>query len=471
MTTNFDANDFRTAGHALVDYIADFLTHIDDRPVVPPTRPGDVRALLPEAAPEDPETWEEIMADLDRIIAPNLTQWQHPNFFAFFPANSSGPSILGDLVSSGLGAQGMMWATSPAATELETHVLDWMANACGLPERFLSSGAGGGVISDTASSATLVCLVAARARAAATHPGAELRAYCSSEAHSSVMKAAVISGVGRAAVRIVDTDNAQRMDPAHLRRLMEEDRLAGRVPVFVCATIGTTSTGAVDPVADIAAVANEFDAWVHVDAAYAGPASLCPEFRHLFVGLDFVDSFCFNPHKWMLTNFDCSLLWVADRAALTSALSVTPAYLQNPASASGEVFDYRDWQVPLGRRFRSLKLWFVLRRYGLSGIRDLIRGHTTMAANLAERVDAHPSLELFAQPVLGLVTMVHADGPEATEALSVAINQSREYLLTLTRVDEVPVLRVSIGAWLTEDRHVDALWAELDRLAHEIGAS
>ena len=324
-----------------------------------------------------------MLRDVDQIIMPGLTHWQSPNFFAYFPANASGPSILGDLLSSGLGVQGMLWATSPACTELETHVLDWLVDLLGLPERFRSSTAGGGVIQDSASSSTLTALLAARERASggavnehgAGHgaPRQRLTVYTSRDAHSSIEKAVKIAGLGRDNLRLVDTDGRHAMRVDALEAALAADRDAGAIPAMVCATVGTTSSGAVDPVRAIGALCRREQVWLHVDAAHAGSATICPEHRRLIDGVEHADSYTFNPHKWLLTNFDCSCFWVADRAALIDALSVLPEYLRNRATDSGAVIDYRDWHVPLGRRFRALKLWFVIRHYGAEGLRAHVR--------------------------------------------------------------------------------------------------
>ena len=366
--------EFRKHGHSLVDWIADYQNAVERYPVLSRLAPGDIRSALPLFPPEEGEPFERIMSDVDRVIMPGITHWQSPNFFAYFPANASGPSILGELLSAGLGVQGMLWSTSPACTELETHVLDWLVGMLGLPETFLSGGKGGGVIQDTASSATLCALLAARERAtgfAANEKGCSfpLTAYASAHAHSSVEKGVKIAGLGRERLRLVGTDSSFAMRAEELEKRILEDKAAGMTPAFVCATVGTTSSHAVDPVAAIGRICREHGVWLHVDAAMAGTAAVCPEFRHLHEGLEYADSYCFNPHKWMFTNFDCDCFWVADRAALIRALSVLPEYLKNKATESGAVIDYRDWHIPLGRRFRALKLWFQLRIDGIESVR------------------------------------------------------------------------------------------------------
>ena len=459
-------DELRRWGHAAVDWVADYWAGIEHHPVVPDVAPGDVRSWLPPSPPAEPEPFDAVLADLDRVVVPGTTHWQHPGFHAFFPGNTSGPAVLGDIVSAGLGTQGMLWQSGPACTEVETHVLDWMVEALGLPVRFLSSGSGGGVIQDTASSSTLCALVAARERAIAAGAGINrLVVYSSVQAHSSFEKGARIAGLRTEQVRLVDVDDAFALRPDRLAEAVAADREAGRVPCAVMATVGTTGSLAVDPVPAVADVADREGLWLHVDAAMAGSATVCPEHRGLLAGLDRADSYVMDPHKWLFTTLDCSLLWVADRSALTDALSITPEYLRNQASASGEVTDYRDWHVALGRRFRALKLWFVLRWYGVEGLRHHVREHVRLAGELADRIAADPRLELAAPPNLNLVCLRHRDGDGATEALHRALNATGRVYLTHTTLAGRYVLRASIGAWTTEQRHVDALWGLIDELA------
>ncbi|HYZ99477.1 MAG TPA: pyridoxal-dependent decarboxylase [Acidimicrobiales bacterium] len=459
-------DELRRWGHAAVDWVADYWAGIERHPVLPDVAPGDVRSWLPPSPPAEPEPFDAVLADLDRVVVPGTTHWQHPGFHAFFPGNTSGPAVLGDIVSAGLGTQGMLWQSGPACTEVETHVLDWMVEALGLPVRFLSSGSGGGVIQDTASSSTLCALVAARERAIAAGAGIDrLVVYSSVQAHSSFEKGARIAGLRTEQVRLVDVDDAFALRPDRLAEAVAADREAGRVPCAVMATVGTTGSLAVDPVPAVADVADREGLWLHVDAAMAGSATVCPEHRGLLAGLDRADSYVMDPHKWLFTTLDCSLLWVADRSALTDALSITPEYLRNQASASGEVIDYRDWHVALGRRFRALKLWFVLRWYGVEGLRHHVREHVRLAGELADRIAADPRLELAAAPNLNLVCLRHRDGDGATEALHRALNATGRVYLTHTTLAGRYVLRASIGAWTTEQRHVDALWGLIDELA------
>ena len=452
-------DEFRRHGHALIEWVASYMERAGELPVQSTVAPGEIRSQLPAAAPEEPEPFEEIMRDLDRIVLPGITHWQSPGWFAFFPANASPPSILAELVSAGLGVQGMLWATSPACTEIEAHVMDWLADLLGLPQAWKTAvGPGGGVIQSSTSDATHLMHVVARE--AATRRGAaieQLVAYSSSQAHSSVEKGARVAGFRH--VRPIDVDERFAMRPDRLEAAIAADVAAGRVPTIVTSAIGTTGTAAVDPVRGIAEVVAGRDIWHHVDAAYAGPAMICPELREHQDGAELVDSYVTNPHKWMFTNFDCTALWVADRAPLVGALSILPPYLQNQASASGAVIDYRDWQVALGRRFRALKLWWVLRSYGARGIRHHFREHIRLAQLLDDRVAAHPRLERFAPRSFGLVCFRHRDGNEATDRLVASINRESSVYVTPSSIDDRRFIRVSIGQTATTAADAERLWA------------
>lgn len=464
--------EFREHGRQVIDWIADYLETLQARQVRAQVAPGDIAAALPEHPPERGEPFAAVLADIDRIIMPGITHWQHPRHFAYFPANSSGPAILGDLLSAGLGVQGMLWITSPACTELETVVIDWLAELMGLPPRLRSCGAGGGVIQDSASSANLVALLAAlhrRSTGAVTAGGIRQRhtVYVSSQTHSSMEKGARIAGVGADNVRVVDVDPVTlAMDPAHLRSLIEADLRADAVPTMVCATVGTTATTAIDPVGAVGPICREYGIWLHIDAAYAGVAAICPELRWINDGVaEYADSYCTDPHKWLLTNFDCTAFWVADRAALTGALSVLPEYLRNQASDSGAVLDYRDWQVPLGRRFRALKLWAVIRWYGAQGLRAHIRGHVALAQEFASWVAADARFEIVAPHPLSLVcfrplwTDSSGDSDElATMDMLERLNSSGEVFLTHCSVNGRVTLRLAVGAPSTRREHVEQAW-------------
>jgi len=468
--------EFRRQGHAVIDWIADYYRKIESYPVLSQVKPGEIRASLPGQAPKHGEPFSEILADIDRLILPGITHWQSPNFFAFFPSNASGPAILGDLLSSGLGVQGMLWATSPACTELETHVLDWLVPELGLPEKFLSTSTGGGVIHDTASSASLCALLAGRERA--TRYGSNARgcdgklvAYCSTQTHSSVEKAAKIAGLGAENLHAIPVDENFAMRSDALEDQIAKDRAAGLVPCFVCATVGTTSSNAIDPVPEIAGICREHGIWLHVDAAMSGSAALCEEFRFLHRGVELADSYCFNPHKWMFTNFDCDVFYVADRKALIQTLSVLPEYLRNKATESGAVIDYRDWQVPLGRRFRALKLWFVLRHYGIQGLQHHIRTHVALAQKFAQWVRADARFELAAPAPLNLVCFRLKAGDEANQSLMDRLNRSGKLYLTHTKLHGQLTLRLCVGQTNTQERHVEQAWQQIQKEADALVTS
>ena len=524
-------DEFRRHGHDMVDWIADFLDastaetvdgprvdtagietangagddtetgagrdggvdHASDtwraRRVFPDVSPGDIRAQLPEHPPTEPEPFEAVMADLERIIVPGLTQWQHPGFFAWFPSNVSFPSILGELMSAGLGINAMAWATSPAATELETLVLDWMQELLDLPQRFRSTSAtGGGVIQGTASEATLVAMLAARWRATGgacnvDGDSTKLVGYTTSQAHSSIEKGFRIAGIGTDRMRVVDHDEDFAMRPDVLARMIESDLADGLTPFFVCSAHGTTSSMAFDPTDAIADVTEPHGIWLHVDAAMSGIAALEEEFRWVNDGLGRADSYTTNPHKWMGINFDCNLFWVADREPLIGALSILPPYLQSEAARAGAAIDYRDWQIPLGRRFRALKLWFALRTEGVGPTRSMIRDHVAWTQELADVVGDDHRFEILAPHPLNLLTIARtgddrdadADGGtdaqrvalanERTDALIDAANATGRVLFTRTVLDGRSALRISIGASATTRDDVTSAWELISELA------
>ena len=469
----FDASEFQRELAQLGAWIADYYTRLPDLPVLSQVSPGAVRAALPPVAPETPEPFDALLADLDRIVVPALTHWQSPNFFAYFPANASAPSMEAELLSAALGVQGMLWLTSPACTELETHVLDWLAQACELPAGFLSTGHGGGVLQDSASSAVLCALLAARERATGGDGNEHgyrggLTVYGSSQAHSSLDKAVMIAGIGRRQLRKIAVDANFALDPHALAAQIEADRTAGHTPAFVCATVGTTSSLACDPLPAIGRICREQGLWLHVDAAMAGSAALLPECRALFDGLELADSYCFNPHKWLLTNFDCSCLYVADRRSLTAALEISPAYLRNEATSAGAVIDYRDWQIPLGRRFRALKLWFVLRRFGLAGLRALLRRHLELAAALGEWIAADERFELVAPVTLNLVCFRYRGSDTLNQQLQRMVNDSGRLFISHTVLNGQHVLRFCVGQGATGDLHVRAAWQQIALAARDL---
>jgi len=466
-------DEFRRYGHAVVDWIADYHSRIESFSVVSTVKPGEIRASLPANPPAHGESFEAVMKDVERVILPGVTHWQSPNFFAYFPCNASGAGILGDLVSSGLGVQGMLWSTSPACTELETHVMDWLVSMLGLPRKFLSSNTGGGVIQDTASSAALCALLAGRERAtnyASNKTGCDGRlvAYASTQTHSSLEKAAMIAGIGRENLRLIEVDKNFAMRPDALAGQIDEDERAGLTPCFVCATVGTTSSNAMDPIAAIGEVCRKHNLWLHIDAAMSGTAMLCPEFRHLQDGVELADSYNFNPHKWMFTNFDCNCFWVTDRKALIQTLSILPEYLRNQATESGAVIDYRDWHIQLGRRFRSLKLWFVIRHYGVEGLQYHIREHVRLAQEFAGWVRQDLRFELAAPAPLNLVCFRHKGGDAANQAIMDHLNRSGALFLTHTKLNGKLTLRLCVGQTNTKAQHVERAWKRIQEEANAL---
>ena len=462
--------EFRSAGRDVMDWLAGYFERIEQFPVLSRVQPGEIYKSLPELPPQTGEPLANVLPDLDRVILPGITHWQSPNWYGYFPSNSSGPSVLGDLVSSGLGVQGMLWATSPACTEVEMKMLDWLVHMLKLPAHFLNSSQGGGVIQDSASSASLCALLAARERATSGETNEEgcrlpLVAYTSAQAHSHVEKDVKVAGLGRKNLRLIDVDEKFAMRPEALERQIADDKSAGKIPFFVCATIGTTSSLSIDPIPAIAEICRRHNLWLHVDAAMAGTAALCPEFRWTHAGVDLADSYAFNPHKWMFTNFDCTAFWVKDRQALINSLSVVPEYLRNRASDAGTVFDYRDWHVPLGRRFRALKLWFVIRYYGVEGLQFHIRRHVAWTQEFASWVKADPRFEIVAPHPLNLVCFRLKSGDEAGERLLNKLNAGGKLFLSHTKLGGKYVLRFSVGQTRTERHHIEAAWQEISSLA------
>jgi aromatic-L-amino-acid decarboxylase len=413
---------------------------------------------------------ELIMADVNSIIMPGITHWQSPNFFAYFPCNSSGPSVLGDLLSSGLGVQGMLWATSPACTELETMVLDWLADMLQLPEKFKSTSAGGAVIQDTASSAALSAILAAREKKTNYQTNdsgclGNLVAYISEQTHSSLEKAIKIVGIGKNNLRLIGVDENLAMRTDLLEVAILKDLAEGLIPFFVCATVGTTSTNAMDPLTEIGVICQKYQLWMHIDAAMSGTAAICPEYRFILNGVELADSFSFNPHKWMFTNFDCNCFFVADRTVLIKTLSILPEYLKNQATENGAVIDYRDWHIQLGRRFRSLKLWFVIRHYGVSGLRFHISEHVRIAQEFAEWVRSSDDFNLVAPAPLNLVCFAHKNGNDFNRKLLETINKEGKMYFTHTIIKGQFVLRMCIGQTHTKSEHVRQAWETIQETA------
>lgn len=469
-----NSDEFRKHGHDLIEWIADYLDDAGKYPVLSRSQPGEIKAQLPQHPPENGESMDLILNDFRETILPGITHWNHPRFFAYFPANNSGPSILGELLAAGLGVNAMLWQTSPAATELEETVMQWLGELIGLPDGFH------GVIQDTASTATLCALICARERVTSHSinqmgpdglAGAgSLRIYTSSEAHSSVLKGAKIAGFGSENVVLVETDDNLAMDPVCLERRIGMDLAGGLVPCCISATVGTTSSTAVDPLVPIGEIAKRYGLWLHVDAALAGSAAIVPEFRWIFDGIEAADSLVFNPHKWLLTNFDCSAYFVRDPEHLQRTMAINPEYLKT--NQDSRVNNFRDWGIPLGRRFRALKLWFVLRNYGAVKLREMISGHIGMAKNFGQWVEESPHWELLAPVPLNTVCFRwNADGLTEDELESRnktildRVNADGTIYLTHTKLRNTFALRVAIGQTATNESHVKQAWEKLNEVA------
>ncbi|MCW0483440.1 pyridoxal-dependent decarboxylase [Gaoshiqia sediminis] len=463
---------FREEGKKLIDWIADYYEQVENYPVLSTVQPGDIRKQLPPQAPEKGEPFDAMMSDVNKLIMPGITHWQSPNFFAYFQSNTSGPSILGELLSAGLGVQGMLWATSPACTELESQVMDWLVDMMGLPAHFKTTASGGGVIQDTASNAALAALLAARERKTnfssnLTGESSRLVAYVSTQTHSSVEKGIKVMGIGTNRLRKIEVDEHFAMRPEALENQLKKDMKNGFIPFFVCGTVGTTSSNAVDPLREIGEICKKYDVWFHVDAAMSGTAAVCPEFRSHFDGLQLADSYAFNPHKWMFTNFDCDCFYVADKAILIKTLSILPEYLKNEATEKGAVIDYRDWHVQLGRRFRALKLWFVIRHYGAEGLRYHIGEHIRLARELASWIKTSADFELLNEPPFNLVCFRHKASDEFNKKLMDRLNKSGRIYLTHTVLNGTFWLRMSIGQTQTKQEHVARAWELIREMAKQ----
>ncbi|XP_028919953.1 aromatic-L-amino-acid decarboxylase [Ornithorhynchus anatinus] len=471
-------NEFRKRGKEMVDYIAHYMEEIDKRQVFPEVQPGYLRNLIPDSAPQEPETFEDVMRDVDRIVMPGVTHWHSPYFFAYFPTASSYPAMLGDMLCGAIGCIGFSWVASPACTELETVMLDWLGRMINLPEEFLAGrdGEGGGVIQGSASEATLVTLLAARMKAirhirsknpklTETAVMEKLVAYASDQSHSSVERAALIGGVK---FKTIPSDDKFAVRGATLRKILDEDRAAGLIPFFFVATLGTTPCCSFDKLEELGPICNRENIWMHIDAAYAGSSFICPEFRHLLNGVEFADSFDFNPHKWLLVNFDCSTLWVKKRVDLTGAFKLDPLYLQHHHQESGFVTDYRHWQIPLGRRFRSLKMWFVFRMYGVKGLQAYIRKHVKLAHTFENLVLQDDRFEICAEVVLGLVCFRMKGSNALNEALLESINKAKKIHLVPCHLRDKFVLRFAVCARTVECDHIQYAWKHITELATEL---
>ncbi|KAH8725517.1 dopa decarboxylase-like protein [Phaeosphaeriaceae sp. PMI808] len=516
-----DSSQFREAAKGAIDEIADYYDTLQERPVLPSVKPGYLRPLLPDGPPEEGESWDSIQADIDRVIMPGLTHWQSPKFMAFFPCNSSFPAMIGDMYSGAFNAAAFNWICSPAITELETIVMDWVCNLLGLPECFLSSSknGGGGIIQGTASEVIVTAVVAARERLIRRRladlpdgeekldKAAEMRgklvALGSEHAHSSTQKAAIIAGTRfRVVPAPKDTNYAVTADA--LKKVIEECKSKGLEPFYFTATLGSTGTCAVDDLEGIAKLAQEYpDIWIHVDAAYAGSALVCPEYQHFCPSIASFDSFNFNLHKWLLVNFDCSAFFIKRRKDLIDTYSITPSYLRNEFTESGLVTDYRDWQIPLGRRFRSLKVWFVLRTYGINGLRGFIRNHIKLSEYFHSLLTSRPDIfNVTTAPAFGLVTFqikpfrhsgaaVAANKPDPshesysndftpnaeaqyredanhkTKEVYEKVNSKGEFFLTSTVVCGTYVIRVVTATTLSEEKYLKGVFDALVEATEE----
>lgn len=460
-----DSETFRKNAHEIVDWIADYRNHIGELPVKPSLAPGDIKKQLPLTAPGQPEPFETVYEDFKNIVVPGITHWQHPQFFAYFPSGGSMPSLLADMLSGALAPQCMVWLTSPAAEELEERMMDWLREAMGLPNSFT------GVIQDTSSAATLVALLTARevkTNYAINRDGfsgtGKFRVYASAQVHSSVDKAVRIAGIGINNLVKIETDENFALKAGELEKAIQRDIQNGYTPLCVMSTMGTTSSTAVDPIKDIAAICKKYNAWHHIDASYAGTALLLPEMRWMSNGVEDADSFVVNPHKWMLTHFDCSAYFVKDKQALINTFSILPEYLKTEEDRL--VNNYRDWGIPLGRRFRALKLWFVMRCYGISGIQEKLRNHIAYGQWLKEEIRNTPGFEILAPVPLNLVCFrmkpANITDEAALEALNARLlhelNSSGKILLTQTRLDGKYCIRFVAGIAETKKEDVEQGW-------------
>jgi aromatic-L-amino-acid decarboxylase len=453
---DIDTKEFRAAAHRAVEWAGDYLDTVGERPVLSQVSPGDIRRSLPTVPPEQGDALDAVFADFERLVLPGITHWNHPRFFGYFGITGSAPGILAELLIAALNVNGMLWRTSPAATEVEEVACDWLRQAIGLPEGF------SGVINDTASSSTLYALAAAREAVPEAQirrrgmPAARLRLYTSEESHSSVEKAGIVLGVGQDNVVKVRTDSAFRMDPRELRNAIARDRRDGHLPFAVVATVGTTSVTAVDPVPEIAAICRDEGLWLHVDAAYGGAAAVLASHRWVLAGCEHADSLVINPHKWLFTPMDCSVLYCRREELLKSAFSITPAYLES--SEADEVRNLMDYGSSLGRRFRGLKLWFVLRAFGIDGARRRIAAHIEMARELRAWIEADPDFELLAPSPFSTVVFRHRAGDSVNERIHDEVNRSGVALISHTDVRGVYALRIAIGNLRTTLEDVRTAW-------------
>jgi aromatic-L-amino-acid decarboxylase len=466
-----DKTEFKEFGYKFIDWVSDYLSGVEKFPVLSQVKPGEISSNLPQKPPGSGESMEEVFRDFQEIILPGITHWQHPSWFAYFPANNSPPSVLAELLTAGLGSQCMIWQTSPAAAELEEVVMDWLRQMVGLPEGMA------GVIQDTASTATLCALLTAREKATGFESNRvglkmPLIVYASEETHSSIEKGAKIAGYGSENIRYIPTDEAFAMVPSLLEEAIEEDKKKSLQPACVVATLGTTSSTAIDPLPAMGDICRRHDVWLHVDAAFAGTAAILPENKWMLEGAEHIDSFVFNPHKWMLTNFDCSAYFVKDPGALIRTFEIHPEYLKT--GKDSEVKNFRDWGIQLGRRFRALKLWFVIRSYGVEGLQEIVRGHIRLAQMFKGWVEEHEIFELMAPVPLSLVCFRLNDGRDEEDLndlnrrLLESLNRTGKIFLTHTTLRGKYVLRMAIASRTTKEDHVKEAWELIKKKTEEV---
>ncbi|XP_022223172.1 aromatic-L-amino-acid decarboxylase isoform X1 [Drosophila obscura] len=474
VSIDMEAPEFKDFAKSMVDFIAEYLENIRDRRVLPEVKPGYLKPLIPDAAPEKPENWQDVMQDIERVIMPGVTHWHSPKFHAYFPTANSYPAIVADMLSGAIACIGFTWIASPACTELEVAMMDWLGKMIDLPSEFLacSGGKGGGVIQGTASESTLVALLGAKAKKVkevqAQHPDwtehtiiGKLVGYCSDQAHSSVERAGLLGGVK---LRAVQSEKSRLRGDA-LEKAIEQDLEDGLIPFYAVVTLGTTNSCAFDRLDECGPVGNKHNVWVHVDAAYAGSAFICPEYRHLMKGIETADSFNFNPHKWMLVNFDCSAMWLKDPSWVVNAFNVDPLYLKHDMQGSAP--DYRHWQIPLGRRFRALKLWFVLRLYGVENLQAHIRRHCNFATQFGELCAADERFELAAEVNMGLVCFRLKGSNERNEALLKRINGRGNIHMVPAKIRDVYFLRMAVCSRFTQSEDMVYSWKEVSAAASE----
>ena len=462
--------EFRKYGKQMVDFIADYHENIHNVPVIPDVKPGYMRSLVPDTAPDAPEDWDSVFKDINNVVMPGLTHWHSPHFHAYYPTANSYPALLGSMLSDAIGCIGFSWMASPACTELEMITMDWLVKMLGLPTFFLHSdpGKGGGVIQGSASESTLVSLLAAKAKILKKiktdcdndkpEDSSKLVAYCSQQAHSSVERAAML---GHVRIRLLDIDDKFSLRGNTLQETINKDRADGLVPFFVCATLGTTSVCSFDNIKELGEVSQKEGLWMHIDAAYAGSAFICPEYRYLLEGIENTDSFNFNAHKWLFVNFDCSVMFVKDASCLVETFMVDPLYLKH--EHQNAIPDYRHWQLPLGRRFRSLKLWFVIKTCGVQGLQSHIRKQIGLAAEFKQMVECDQRFEIAADVNMGLVCFRYKGSNEFNEDLNCRINAAAKIHMTPSSVKGKFVLRFVVASRLTESVDVKFAWEEISK--------